>query len=56
MQMPSGNPNSGHFYSSSSVMSYSNSGDGAPRVYQASSSTRQGPGGVSSYSHKKNIQ
>ena len=33
-------------YSSSSVMTYSNNGDGAPKVYQASSQVRQGPGGV----------
>ncbi|XP_072036618.1 myeloid leukemia factor 2-like isoform X4 [Amphiura filiformis] len=38
-------PNS-HSYSSTSVMSYSNTGEGAPKVYQASSSTRQVPGGV----------
>ena len=38
-------PNS-QFYSQSTVMSYSNTGDGQPRVYQATSSTRQAPGGV----------
>lgn len=34
------------YYSQSSVMSYSNTGNGQPRIYQSSSSTRQGPGGV----------
>ena len=38
----------GHFYSSSSVMSYSHNGDGEPKIYQATSSVTQGPGGVSS--------
>lgn len=38
-------PNSA-VYSSSSVMTYSNTGNGAPKVYQASSQVRQGPGGV----------
>lgn len=33
-------------YSSSSVMTYSNNGNGAPKVYQASSQVHQGPGGV----------
>lgn len=33
-------------YSSSSVMTYSNTGDGQPKVYQASSQVRQAPGGV----------
>jgi len=33
-------------YSSSSVMTYSNTGDGQPKVYQASSQIRQAPGGV----------
>ena len=37
----------GHYFSSSSVMHYSSSGDGAPKVYSASSSVTQGPGGVS---------
>ena len=41
----SSDPNT-HMYSSSSVMSYSNTGDGAPKVYQASTSTRKAPGGV----------
>lgn len=36
-----------HFYSSSSVMTISNGGgDGQPKVYQASSSVKQAPGGV----------
>jgi len=39
-------PNS-HSYVQSSVMSYSNTGNGAPKVYQATSATRQAPGGVS---------
>ncbi|XP_078696036.1 myeloid leukemia factor 1-like isoform X1 [Branchiostoma floridae x Branchiostoma belcheri] len=33
-------------YSSSNFYSYSNTGNGPPRVYQASSSTRNAPGGV----------
>ncbi|KAJ8268358.1 hypothetical protein COCON_G00135300 [Conger conger] len=33
-------------YSSSTVISYSSSGSGAPRVYQQSSSTRTAPGGI----------
>ncbi len=33
-------------FSSSSVMTYSNNGDGRPKIYQASSQVRQGPGGV----------
>lgn len=33
-------------YSSSSVMTYSNTGDGQPKVYQASSQVCQAPGGV----------
>ena len=39
-------PNS-YSYSSSSVMTYSNDGRGEPQYYQASSSERRGPGGVS---------
>ncbi|XP_013068074.2 myeloid leukemia factor 1-like isoform X1 [Biomphalaria glabrata] len=35
-----------HVYQHSSVMTYSNTGRGAPKVYQASTSTMQGPGGV----------
>ena len=37
----------GHFHSSSSVMHYSSVGGAAPKVYSASSSVTQGPGGVS---------
>lgn len=33
-------------YSQSSVMSFSNMGDGEPKIYQATTSTRQAPGGV----------
>ncbi|XP_071945751.1 myeloid leukemia factor 2-like [Antedon mediterranea] len=36
----------GHAFSHSSFTSYSNTGDGAPKVYQATSSTRQAPGGI----------
>lgn len=39
------NPNA-HVYSSSTVMSYSNTGNGAPKVYQATTSTKQLPGGI----------
>lgn len=39
------NPNA-QVYQQQSFMSYSNTGEGAPKVYQASSSTRQGPGGL----------
>lgn len=35
----------GHVYTQSSFMSYSNV-DGTPKVYQASSSTTQAPGGI----------
>lgn len=45
MERLANDPNA-HSYSSSSVMSYSNTGAGAPQYYQASSSTRQAPGGV----------
>lgn len=38
-------PNS-HSYMQSSVMSYSNTGDGAPKMYQATAATHQAPGGV----------
>ncbi|XP_052083062.1 myeloid leukemia factor 1-like [Mytilus californianus] len=41
-----GNNPDGHSYMQSSFMSYSNTGDGAPKVYQASSSTRRAPGGI----------
>ena len=44
-QMSNGEPSQA-MYSSSSVMTYSNSGDGKPKIYQASSQVRQGPGGV----------
>ena len=40
-----GDPNN-HSYVQSSFYSYSNTGQGAPKVYQASSSTRTAPGGV----------
>lgn len=36
----------GQSYCQSSFMSYKKNGDGPPKVFQASSSTRQGPGGV----------
>ncbi|XP_013789596.1 myeloid leukemia factor 2-like [Limulus polyphemus] len=39
------NPNT-HCYSSSSVMSYSTDKTGRPQIYQASASTRTGPGGI----------
>jgi hypothetical protein len=39
-------PDSGIAYSSSSVFSMSSGPDGRPQVYQATSSTRAGPGGV----------
>nr|KAG5710096.1 hypothetical protein BaRGS_030172 [Batillaria attramentaria] len=39
------NPN-GHVYTQQSFMSYSNVGGGQPRVYQASTSTTQAPGGI----------
>ncbi|KAG1681238.1 Myeloid leukemia factor 2 [Nymphon striatum] len=35
-----------HSYSSSSVMTYTMDGNGRPKVYQATSSTRSAPGGV----------
>ncbi|PIK58882.1 putative myeloid leukemia factor 1-like [Apostichopus japonicus] len=38
-------PNS-HCYSQSSVMSFSNTGSGAPQYYEATSSTQSAPGGV----------
>ena len=37
---------SSQVYSSSTVMTYSNSADGKPKIYQASTQTKQGPGGV----------
>ena len=45
MEQARNQPNA-HFYSQSSVMTYSNTGEGEPRLYQATSSTRQAPGGV----------
>ena len=47
MQMAANNPNA-HTYSSSSVMHYSSFGGegGQPKVYHATTSTRQAPGGV----------
>lgn len=45
METVKGDPNS-HCYMQSSVMSYSNDGSGQPKVYQASTSTRQAPGGI----------
>ncbi|BFZ23278.1 hypothetical protein BsWGS_26317 [Bradybaena similaris] len=41
----SNNPNA-HVYQQQSFMSYSNTGNGAPQIYQATSSSRQAPGGV----------
>ncbi|XP_071840898.1 myeloid leukemia factor 2-like [Apostichopus japonicus] len=38
-------PNS-HCYSQSSVMSFSNTGSGAPQYYEATSSTQSAPGGI----------
>ena len=47
MQGAESNSNA-HCFSSSSVMHYSSGGDGRqPKVYQATTSTRKGPGGVS---------
>merc|ERR1719360_257961 len=43
-QMSNGEPSQA-MYSSSSVMTYSNSGDGKPKIYQASSQVRQVAGG-----------
>lgn len=37
---------SGHSFSSSSMITMTNSGDGRPQVYQESMSTRVGPGGI----------
>ena len=49
MQQAGSHPNT-HSYSSSSVMHYSSGGGEGiqPRMYQATTSTRQAPGGVSS--------
>lgn len=41
------NNTDGHSFTQSSVMTYSNTGQGQPSVYQATSSTRTAPGGVS---------
>lgn len=41
-----GNDPNAQVFSSSTVMTYSNNGDGAPKIYQASSQVRQAPGGV----------
>ncbi|CAF0724155.1 unnamed protein product [Brachionus calyciflorus] len=45
LEQMSSDPNS-QVFSSSSVISYSNTGDGRPRVYQQSKQIKQGPGGV----------
>lgn len=45
-EQPMTSTSDGHMFQQKSVMSYSSSGDGAPRYYQASSSSRQAPGGV----------
>ena len=47
MQTAANDPNA-HTFSSSSVMHYSSNGGqgGQPKVYHASTSTRQAPGGV----------
>lgn len=42
-----GHPGSGHYFSSSSVMHYSNTAGSEPQVYHATSSVTSGPGGVS---------
>ncbi|KAL4221393.1 Myeloid leukemia factor 1 [Mactra antiquata] len=36
----------GHSFQQTSVMSFSKSGDGAPKIYQASTATKRGPGGI----------
>ncbi len=41
----SNDPNA-QVFSSSTVMSYSNNGNGAPKIYQASTQTKQLPGGI----------
>uniref|UniRef100_UPI00398E9BD8 myeloid leukemia factor 2-like n=1 Tax=Pristiophorus japonicus TaxID=55135 RepID=UPI00398E9BD8 len=43
---PMGNTGNCQTYSSSTVVSYSNLGDGAPKVYQSTSETRSAPGGI----------
>lgn len=45
MQNAANNPNA-QVYSSSTVTSYSSNGNGAPKVYHASTETKQLPGGV----------
>lgn len=47
--MEEGPPSGGSSYSSSTVMQFSSmtGPDGKPQIYQASSSTRRAPGGVS---------
>ena len=45
----------GHSYTHSSVMTYSNSGQGQPKVFQASTSTAKAPGGVSRSCFAQNI-
>ncbi|XP_056354418.1 myeloid leukemia factor 1 isoform X1 [Oenanthe melanoleuca] len=39
-------PNGGHSFSSSSMMSYSKVGDEPPKIFQASAQTRMAPGGI----------
>ncbi|ELU09138.1 hypothetical protein CAPTEDRAFT_183814 [Capitella teleta] len=43
---PSSHNGRSQVFSQSSVMTYNNTGSGQPHVYQATSSTHQGPGGV----------
>ena len=45
----------GHYHSSSTVMHFSNSGNGAPTFYHASSSETSGPGGVSGHHNGKTL-
>lgn len=44
--MPDGHGHGGTSYSSSQIISMTNGPDGRPQVYQASSSTKTGPGGI----------
>ena len=44
---PGNGPGNGHYYSSSSVMHFSNTGGSEPQMYRATSSVTSGPGGVS---------
>jgi len=46
----SNNPNC-HSFTSSSVMTYTTDETGRPQIYQASSSTRTAPGGVSEFKY-----